>query len=120
LDAFLAQAEPLSPSELAAVLRVDQRRRWELGERIPAERYLERFPKLLADQDSALDFIYSELLLREKQGEHPDLEGFLARFPSVAGILRRQIGLHRALCSESLDSPADGPSSDESSLDRAV
>jgi serine/threonine-protein kinase len=120
LDAFLAQAEPLSPAELAAVLRVDRRRRWERGERIPAECYLERFPKLSEDPESALDFIYSELLLREKQGEHPDLDGFLSRFPTFAQILRRQIGLHRALCSESLSSPTDGRPSDNSSLDEAV
>ena len=50
LEVFLAQAEPLSLAELAAVLRVDQRRRWELGDHIPAESYLDQYPKLLEDQ----------------------------------------------------------------------
>jgi serine/threonine-protein kinase len=102
LEVFLAQSEPLAPAELAAVLRVDQRQRWELGQQIPAERYLDQYPKLLEDRESTLDLIYAELLLREKHGEHPRLEEFLARFPKFADILRRQIGLHRALCSESL------------------
>src|SRR6516165_1805580 len=34
LEVFLAQSEPLAPAELAAVLRVDQRQRWELGQQI--------------------------------------------------------------------------------------
>jgi serine/threonine protein kinase len=125
LAAFLAQSEPMSSSQLAAVLRVDQRRRWELGQQIPAERYLDQYPKLLEDRESTLDFVYAELLLREKHGEHPRLEEFLARFPTLADILRRQIGLHRALCSESLGSstdalPAVDMPSDRAPRDRAV
>jgi serine/threonine-protein kinase len=120
LDAFLGQSGPLSYSDLAAVLRVDQRRRWELGQHIPAEHYLGRFPKLMEDRECALDFIYSELLLREKHGEHPGLEGFLARFPELAEILRRQIGLHRALCSDTPANQQDNLHSDDCSLEGAV
>ena len=40
LDRFLAEAAPLSPAEFAAVLRVDQRYRWETGERTSADRVI--------------------------------------------------------------------------------
>src|SRR5262245_59342518 len=65
LDALLAAAGPLSPDELAEVLRLDQRQRWERGERIPAEDYLARYPALGNSPEAALDLIYGEFLLRE-------------------------------------------------------
>jgi hypothetical protein len=37
VGAFVVQAGPLTPTRLAAVLRVDQRRRWQRGERVRAE-----------------------------------------------------------------------------------
>src|SRR5262245_63469418 len=80
LKAFLASREPLSPADLAAVIRVDQRCRWQTGQCIPAESYLANFPKLLDDRESALDFIYGELLLCEQQGAAPGLEEFVAGF----------------------------------------
>jgi WD40 repeat protein len=101
LDTFIAQFEPLSPPELAAVMRVDQRCRWGIDQRIPAEDYLAQYPSLLDDRESTLDFIYGELLLREQHGEFPDSEDFVARFPDQADVLRQQIELHRALCAES-------------------
>jgi hypothetical protein len=49
LDVFLMQAGALVPPQLAAVLRVDQRERWQTGEKIIAETYLQRYPALVAD-----------------------------------------------------------------------
>jgi serine/threonine-protein kinase len=100
VDGFLAAAGPLSPQELAAVLRVDQRARWQAGERVPAESYLRRYAALEAEPDSAVDLIYGEFLLREKRGEAPALDEYLWRFPEHAAALRPQIELHRALASE--------------------
>src|SRR6516165_5706752 len=68
LDAFLATAGPLPPAQLAAVLRVDQRLRWQAGERVTAEDYLRRHPAVAADPDGALDLVYGEFLLRERLG----------------------------------------------------
>src|SRR5262245_40388485 len=97
LDRFLAEAAPLSPAEFADVLRVDQRYRWESGERTSAEHYLTRYPNLLDDPESAVDFVYAELLLREQHGEDYELETFVRRFPGLAETLRQQIVLHQAL-----------------------
>jgi hypothetical protein len=111
LDTFLAQAGPLGPGPRAAVLRADQRERWQAGERIPAETYLQRHPEVQADPDSALDLIYGEYLLRERRGECPTTEEFLRRFPEHAELLQAQIELHRAMAPDAAGGPlaANGP-----------
>jgi serine/threonine-protein kinase len=109
--AFLEEVGPLSPAALAAVLRVDQRQRWQAGERVPAEHYLQRHPALAADPEAALDLIFNELLLRERLGERPDPGEYLARFPEHAATLRQQIDLHRAVAggSSAPTLPPHGP-----------
>jgi serine/threonine protein kinase/WD40 repeat protein len=111
LDAFLAGQGPLAPAEVAAVLRVDQRCRWQTGKRVPAETYLRSFPEVAAHAESALDLIYGEFLLRERSGETPRRDDFLARFPAHAGVLALQIELHQAV--------AAGPPSQENLLSHA-
>jgi hypothetical protein len=95
LAAFLAAAR-LEPLELAAVLRVDQRQRW-LGERKPAERYLEEYPAVAANPEAGLDLVYAEFLLRQALGEDPAPDEFLGRFPQWAEQFRLQVGLGEAL-----------------------
>src|SRR5262249_46712459 len=81
VDAFLAQAGPLPPARVAAVLRADQRLRWQAGERIPAEAYLHLHPSVRGDRGAAVDLIYGEFLLREQLGEPPAIDEYLRRFP---------------------------------------
>jgi len=97
LDDFLEQAGPLSPASLAAVLRVDQCHRWQAGEDVRAEIYLQRYPKILAEPDHAIDLIFNELLIRERLGDSPDVEEYARRFPQYAEVLKAQIELHEAL-----------------------
>src|SRR5712671_5669919 len=98
VDAFLAVPANLAPAELVNVLRVDQWERWQLGERIPAERYLQQYGSLLrASAEHALDLVYGEFLLCEQRGETPSVEDFVRRFPEFAEQLRLQIDLHRAM-----------------------
>jgi serine/threonine-protein kinase len=105
--AFLARAGALSLAQVAAVLAVDQRERWQRGERIPAEAYLEPYPALQADTEKALELVYGEFLLREERGETPMLEEYVQRFPQYAERLRQQWNLHRALASD-LSQPQQG------------
>jgi tRNA A-37 threonylcarbamoyl transferase component Bud32 len=97
VDAFVVAAGDLSPAQTAAVLRVDQRQRWQTGERIPAESYLERYPRVRDDPDHALDLIFNEFLLRERLGERPGPDEFLGRFPGFAEVFQAQLRLHQAL-----------------------
>ena len=47
------------------LLIVDQCRRWQQGERVAIECYLEQHPTLRADSEGLLDLIYNEVLLRQ-------------------------------------------------------
>lgn len=113
VDAFLTLAGPLSPADVAAVLRIDQRHRWQAGERILAETYLQRYPAVRADPESAVDLIFNEFLLRDRLGERPDPDEYLRRFPEHVAVLEPQIQLHRALAvapaSLSTPAPSAGP-----------
>jgi hypothetical protein len=84
------------PGEVAA-LRLDQRRRWQAGERVPVEDYLRRYPAVEASVEAALDLIFNEFLLRERLGERPEVEEYRHRFPHHAEALQAQVELHRAL-----------------------
>ena len=79
------------------MLRVDQSRRWERGERPGAEDYLRQYPRVADDEGTALDLIHNEFLLRERRGERPGLGEYLGRFPQYASGIRTQIELHLAL-----------------------
>ncbi|HJT76119.1 MAG TPA: serine/threonine-protein kinase, partial [Gemmataceae bacterium] len=102
---FLSQTGELTPAQVVAVLRVDQRQRWEGGERAPAEAYLQWYPALRADPELALDLVYGEFLLREELGESPGLDEYLRRFPECAEQLQLQVDLHRAIESAPPPSP---------------
>ena len=98
LDAFLAaQGDDLTPAQLAAVLQVDQRERWALGEQPSAEGYLGRFPAVALDPDLALDVVYGEFLLREDAGLSPSPADYQQRFPQLGAALLLQVDFHRAL-----------------------
>jgi serine/threonine protein kinase/WD40 repeat protein len=103
VEEFLGSAGTLSQSQVAAVLGVDQRQRWQSGERVPAENYLQRFADLQVDAERALELIYGEYLLREEMGEAPPAEEYLQRFPQYAERLEEQFRLHRLLAQSDAD-----------------
>jgi tetratricopeptide (TPR) repeat protein len=85
------------PTRLAKLLRVDQRCRWQRGEPVRVESYLEQHPSLHSDPDGVLDLIYNEIVLREESGDTPQVEEYLDRFGSFGEQLRRLFEVHRAL-----------------------
>ena len=66
-------------------------------ERLSVEAFLQEFPPPVVDDEELLDLIYGEVVLREEDGESPELEEYLRRFPQYAGELRAQFEIHRAL-----------------------
>src|SRR5262249_12957702 len=94
--------EKLNPAQLVEVLRDEQRQRWQGGERVLAEAYLQRHPTLQADVTLALKLVYQEVLLREERGEAPELAEYLERFPQFATQLTPLFEVHGALESDSL------------------
>src|SRR5438309_708043 len=73
---FLAGMGSLTPAQSAAALLIDQRERWRLGDRRPAEAYLDLYPDLRDDFEYGLELIYGEYLLCEARGEAPDLAAY--------------------------------------------
>jgi eukaryotic-like serine/threonine-protein kinase len=100
LDTKLWEQESLAPEELVARLCDDQVRRWNLGQRVPAEAYLAQCPRLDHDGEAAFELIYGEFLLREHLGDAPTTEEFSWRFPWFAARFARQLELHGILNSE--------------------
>jgi tetratricopeptide (TPR) repeat protein len=86
-----------SSASLAAALVQEHRERWRRGERIPVELYLERSGLPRVETTTLLDMVYNEVLLREEDGESPDVQEYLDRFPAHAEALRDQFEVHRAL-----------------------
>src|SRR5947209_8627240 len=83
-------------SDLRSRLEADQRRRWQAGERVAVEAYLEQEPALRDDADAVLDLLFREVTLREERGEAPPLDELLRRFPQYDALVRLQFSLHRA------------------------
>ena len=79
--AVLGRAADLDRPHLLALLRNDQRQRWQQGQRLLVETYLEQEPRLRQDDEAVLDLLYNEVLLREEQGDAPRAEEYARRFP---------------------------------------
>jgi hypothetical protein len=97
LQELLDQAGDLQPDELRAVLRADQFKRWQRGERILVEVYRQRWPSLQSDDTAILDLISTEVLLREERNEAPQLDEYVQRFPHYREKLERWFEVQRAL-----------------------
>jgi serine/threonine protein kinase/predicted Zn-dependent protease len=96
-------------TSLSHLLRADQRSRWQRGEAVRVESYLERHPSLHSDPEGLLDLIYNEIVLREESGDTPQIEEYLDRFASFGEQLGRLFEVHRALSKDwgSREGPVD-------------
>jgi serine/threonine-protein kinase len=120
--AFLERNALLTPQQIGEILCVDQWQRWQKGDRISAETYLQMAPTLAEAPEVAFDLVYGEFLLLEQLGENPTLEQFLTRFPQFADRLQRQSKLHEAIETDSqagmLSPPAISASAEAAGLGR--
>ncbi len=110
------ELDALPTSELLERLCDDQVMRWNAGQRIPAEAYFERHPRLRDDSESAFELVYGEFLVREQQGDAPAPAEFCWRFPQFVERLARQLELHGVLNSEDSaldDQPVPAQRADE-------
>jgi serine/threonine protein kinase/tetratricopeptide (TPR) repeat protein len=75
-------------------LLAEQRERWEKGDRVLVEEFVERDPELKCDSEALLALIYNEVVLREWSGEAPDAAEYTRRFPELDKEIRRQFDIH--------------------------
>jgi tetratricopeptide (TPR) repeat protein len=84
-------------ARLASLLRINQRARWQLGDTVRVELYVQQHPWLQAAPEALLDLIYHEIVLRQKRGESPELAEYLERFGELDGQLRLLFEVDQAL-----------------------
>ncbi len=94
LHVYLGQADSASDGKGArlALLRADMALRWEIGEKVGAQWYLDRYPEL--GEDTVVALVYEEFCLREEDDEHPDAAEYLSRYAQVAQPLARVLQIH--------------------------
>jgi hypothetical protein len=89
--------EEIGLPDLVELLRLEQKRRWQEGDRVFFDTYLNLHPRLLADRTSVLQMVYNEVLLRESAGETPQLEEYVRRLPQFGDQLTPLFEVHRAI-----------------------
>ena len=82
--------------------------RWNRGDRVPVEEYLEHRCGLDAEE-TVFELVLTEVVLREALGEPAPLDEFLSRFPQFEQRLRRHFALHEGLTA--LSPPRERPGS---------
>ena len=80
------------PTDLGEVLLRRQRDDWLHGQRVRVEIYLGQYPELMSEEETLLDLIYHEYVLRQELGDRPRAEEYFERFPLHRESLRRQLG----------------------------
>jgi eukaryotic-like serine/threonine-protein kinase len=86
-----------SPLPPVSMLLINQRERWQQGDCVPVEKLVEEQPTLRDQAGPVLELLYHEMLLREEQGQPPQLDDYLRRFPQFASQVRMQFEVHAAL-----------------------
>ncbi|WP_165230426.1 serine/threonine-protein kinase [Aquisphaera insulae] len=87
----------LVPAALVRAAGDVHRDRWRHGDRVPVEAFLECVGIDRIGSTELLDLVYGEVVLREEDGESPQLDEYLRRFPDHAESLRAQFEIHEAL-----------------------
>jgi serine/threonine protein kinase len=85
-----SNAKPAAADELTRMLRGDQRLRWQQGQRVSVEAYLEHYPELKNRPPAIRELILGEIQLRRELGDTFDLDAMRRRFPLEAAWLATQ------------------------------
>jgi serine/threonine-protein kinase len=98
--------------DLIERVKENLRQAWRAGRPRTLEDYLSEAPTLSENVELLLELIYTEVLIREQNGETPRLEDYSTRFPHLAGELALQFQAHEALgpagAPTLTDAPPDG------------
>jgi serine/threonine protein kinase/tetratricopeptide (TPR) repeat protein len=83
---------PLRPVLLLELVKVDQKKQWQRGLRVPVETYLIEYPELATVLQGQLQLAVHEFTLRQEAGAPASVADFLHRFPEQADALRERLG----------------------------
>jgi serine/threonine protein kinase len=90
MDDDASNTETAPADQLTAMLRGDQRLRWQQGQRVSVEAYLEHYPELKHRPFAIRELILGEMHLRRELGDAIDLDELCHRFPSERNWLTSQ------------------------------
>ena len=85
----------------------DQRQRWQQGDHVLVETYLQRHPTLAGT--AVLELIANERLLRQEAGQTPCVDEFLQRFPQWAAEVKNRFDGEQTIGPETVDESALTP-----------
>ena len=90
---FLSQHPNATPDQQVSVLLSDQYQRWQRGQALPVEEYLERCPAVAANETLKLDLILEEWGYMEERDFSASPDEFLNRFSDLSDEVRRELEL---------------------------
>ncbi len=101
MDPQASRPLPALPDDpLVAELADEMARRWEQGDCVPAEEYLQRYPELRQTAPRALGLIYEEICLRQEHSLPIGAEELFRRFPQWRPQLELMLECHELLAPE--------------------
>jgi hypothetical protein len=77
-------SQTIRQSELLDRLIADIRNRWQSGDKVLVESYVERHPDIRSDDGLLGRLVLLEFQLRREFGDHPDPANDVQRFPQLA------------------------------------
>ena len=89
LVAFLQLHPEATLRDRAEAVRVDQRRRWQMGQPRALDEYFRTFPDLAAHPSVKLALVVAEYRTAARLGRPHDREAFLSRFADVPSLRER-------------------------------
>ena len=120
LSALARHYGTIDAEKLVEILRDDQRQRWGTRQGVDVRTYLRWFPVLTQGSEPVFELLYHEWLVREYNGETPDLDDFLKGFPEFAERLRLQLAVHRVLNCDGLEWEDENADDDEADASTSV
>ncbi len=90
LELFVASNGPMSKEELCELIYLDMRSRWQRGDHVGVEYYMQRFPEVTQFEELVLEIAFCEYQLRLKYKMESGDNEFLLRFPGVVDKLPNQ------------------------------
>ena len=90
---FLEQHPDASLEQRFAIIRYDQRQRWEIGKSRATEDYLTEFPELASDAAYKLKLVMSEFQASREANGSITAQDLITRFPELHGEIQRELSL---------------------------
>jgi predicted Ser/Thr protein kinase len=75
-------------------IRLKRRESWLAGQRVRVETIVKQLPALASDPTVLAELAFQEFCLREEQGEKPQTDDFVERFPMCADALKQMFAKH--------------------------